>query len=125
MDLGFETIGNATLIVHDRQPVLVSDPWIKGPAYFGSWTLSHEIPDQQAQAVASAPYVWLSHGHPDHLSFESLEQMRDKTLLLPDHFGARIVQAQDVLADPLEGLPAVDRPVSLRSQDEEVVLVGR
>ncbi len=33
MDLGFETIGNATLIVHDRGPVLVTDPWIEGSPY--------------------------------------------------------------------------------------------
>ena len=28
MELGFETIGNATLICYDRTPVLVTDPWI-------------------------------------------------------------------------------------------------
>ena len=42
--LGFETIGNATLIAYDGNPVLVTDPWIRGGAYFGSWTFSHLIP---------------------------------------------------------------------------------
>src|SRR5687767_5697306 len=51
MDIGFETIGNATLICHDQKPMLVTDPWFVGPAYFGSWTLSHEIPEQQRQAI--------------------------------------------------------------------------
>ena len=68
MELGFETIGNATLICHDNGPVLVTDPWTDGDAYFGSWTLSHEIPDEQRQSILDCPYVWLSHGHPDHLS---------------------------------------------------------
>ena len=44
MELGFETIGNATVVVHDREPVLATDPWIEGSAYFGSWGLSHPVP---------------------------------------------------------------------------------
>jgi hypothetical protein len=90
VDLGFETIGNATVICYDRQPILVTDPWIRGPAYFGSWTCSHEIPEQQMQMILSSEYVWLSHGHPDHLSTDSLELLKDKKILLPDHFGERI-----------------------------------
>jgi hypothetical protein len=49
MDLGFETIGNATLIAYDQGPVLVTDPWIEGSAYFGSWSLSHTIPAEQTK----------------------------------------------------------------------------
>jgi hypothetical protein len=90
MELGFETIGNATVVVHDGGPVLATDPWIDGAAYFGSWTRSHVVPEEQRQAIAACPYLWLSHGHPDHLSGESLEQLRGATLLLPDHFGGRI-----------------------------------
>ena len=51
MDLGFETIGNATLVVHDREPVLVTDPWVEGSAYFGSWGLSHTVPPEQLAAI--------------------------------------------------------------------------
>ena len=36
MHTGFETIGNACLIFHDERPVLATDPWRIGPAYFGS-----------------------------------------------------------------------------------------
>ncbi|HEX6984006.1 MAG TPA: hypothetical protein VF170_01460, partial [Planctomycetaceae bacterium] len=90
MERGFETVGNATLICHDRRPVLVTDPWLVGPAYFGSWTLSHEIPEPQMDAIRRCEYVWLSHGHPDHLSADSLALLRDKTILLPDHYGGRI-----------------------------------
>ncbi len=51
LDLGFETVGNATLIVHDGRPVLATDPWLSGPAYFGSWGLTHEIPAPQLASV--------------------------------------------------------------------------
>jgi hypothetical protein len=92
MELGFETIGNATLICHDRGPTLVTDPWIAGPAYFGSWTLGHEIPQELMESIRRCEYVWLSHGHPDHLSTDSLQLLRDKKILLPDHYGDRILR---------------------------------
>lgn len=90
MELGFETVGNATLICHDRGPTLVTDPWIVGPAYFGSWTLGHEIPQEQMDSIRRCEHVWLSHGHPDHLSADSLKLLRGKQILLPDHCGGRI-----------------------------------
>jgi hypothetical protein len=90
MDLGFETIGNATVVVHDDGPVLTCDPWIRGSAYFGSWGLSHEIPPAQDAAVLGAGAVWFSHGHPDHLNPTSLPLFEDRRILLPDHMGGRI-----------------------------------
>lgn len=97
MDLGFDTIGNATLICHDRGPVLATDPWLTGSAYFGSWCLSHVIPDEQLAAVKACRSIWISHGHPDHLSHESLALLRDKEILVPDHYGGRI--RAELLAD--------------------------
>lgn len=90
MRVGFETIGNATIIAYDHKPILVTDPWISGSAYYGSWILSHEIPPAQMQAIKAVQYVWLSHGHPDHLSSESLQLLKNKKILLPDHVGQRI-----------------------------------
>ena len=90
MELGFETIGNATLICHDRRPVLVTDPWIKGSAYFGSWGLSHQIPEEQLNSIEHCEFVWISHGHPDHLSAESLKVLNKKKILIPDHVGGLI-----------------------------------
>jgi len=88
--LGFDTVGNATLIAYDGDPILATDPWITGPAYFGSWALSHEIPEEQVHAVQNARYVWFSHGHPDHLNPDSLPLFKRQQILLPDHVGGRI-----------------------------------
>lgn len=91
MDIGFETIGNAILILYDRgKSVLVTDPWFSDQAYFGSWGQSHEIPDEQLKAIREAEYVWISHGHPDHLNADSMPEMLGKKILLPDHVGNRI-----------------------------------
>ena len=89
-DLAFETIGNATLICYDKIPILVTDPWINGFPYFGSWQHSHAIPKNQLEAIKLSKYCWFSHGHPDHLDFESLHLVKGKTLLIPDHYGKRI-----------------------------------
>ena len=44
MDIGFDTIGNATVICYDRGPIVATDPWVQGSAYFGSWTQTYVIP---------------------------------------------------------------------------------
>lgn len=46
IELGFDTIGNATVIAYDQGPILATDPWIGGAPYFGSWALAHEIPTE-------------------------------------------------------------------------------
>lgn len=92
VNLGFETCGNATLIVYDAGiPVLVTDPWLQGAQYFGSWTLPYRFTPAQLEAFSAARHVWLSHGHPDHLNLDSLALFKDKTILVPAHRGARIV----------------------------------
>lgn len=86
------TTGNATMVVHDDKPLLVTDPWFgdEEPAYFGSWTLSHRIPKSVKDDIARCDYVFFSHGHPDHLNPTSIERFRGKKILLPDHVNARI-----------------------------------
>jgi hypothetical protein len=90
--LGVTAIGNATLVVHDGEPVLATDPWLDHPdgAYFGSWGLEYEVPPEQERDVLRAPAIWISHGHPDHLHPQTLERLKGKRILLPDHVGGRI-----------------------------------
>jgi hypothetical protein len=90
--LGVSTTGNATLIAYDDKPILATDPWFgdNNPAYFGSWRLTHRIPPQCKRDILDAKYIWFSHGHPDHLNTDSLQQIRGKPILLADHVGGRI-----------------------------------
>jgi len=62
----FETAGNAIVIAYDERPILTTDPWINGDAYFGSWGHDYEITPAQLSAIREAKYHWFSHGHPDH-----------------------------------------------------------
>ncbi|MGH6970194.1 MAG: MBL fold metallo-hydrolase, partial [Caulobacteraceae bacterium] len=90
--LGVKTIGNATMIAFDGEPILVTDPWMGGSgAYFGSWGLSHRIPPTERDEILRSKFVWLSHGHPDHLDAASLRPLSGRRMLLPDHVGGRIL----------------------------------
>lgn len=84
----FETIGNASLAFHvSGRPVLMTDPWLTGTCYFGSWGLDRPLTADELQTAQTAEYIWFSHGHPDHLHPESLALLsRDQKILVPDHY---------------------------------------
>jgi hypothetical protein len=88
----FESLGNATVqIFEDSRPVLATDPWLCGTCYFGSWALDHSLTPQQIANVIASDYIWISHGHPDHLHHESLDLIpRGKKILLPDYYDPEI-----------------------------------
>lgn len=88
--IGFETIGNATITCFDDIPVLSTDPWIEGTPYFGSWGHPIQIPAAQIENIQKSKYIWLSHGHPDHINGASFKFYRDAIILIPDHSGDRI-----------------------------------
>ena len=89
--IGFETIGNATLTAFDDgKSILATDPWIDGNPYFGSWGHKYQLPSEQIKNISDAKYIWLSHGHPDHVDAKSFHYFRGSTLLIPDHFGDRM-----------------------------------
>ena len=89
-----ETIGNATLIVSERgEPLLATDVWLdEDPAYFGSWVLSHKVPDKQRFKLAKCKFIFISHFHPDHLNLASLRNFKGATILLAQHYGSRVEQ---------------------------------
>jgi len=88
MSTHFETLGNASVIVFENaRPVLATDPWLTGTCYFGSWALDHPLSQQQIQSFVEAEWIWISHGHPDHLHDASLSMFPSgKKFLLPDHY---------------------------------------
>ena len=93
-ELGFETLGNASVMVFDGgRPVLATDPWLVGTCYFGSWALDHAMTPGQIRDFQDADFIWISHGHPDHLHDESLKLLPPgKRILLPDHFDQDIAR---------------------------------
>ena len=90
--LGVQTIGNATLVAFDGLPILSTDPWMGGDhyAYFGSWHLPYDIPEDIKKEIFNSEYIWFSHGHPDHINHDSLHLFKKNKILLSQHFGSRI-----------------------------------
>ena len=88
----FETIGNATLIVYEKdKPILSTDVWFdEDDAYYGSWRTSHIIPAQQKENILKCPYIFISHFHPDHLNLKSLRKLKSSTILLGEHYKGRV-----------------------------------
>jgi len=92
MRFGFETLGNASIAFReDDRPVLVTDPWLTGTCYFGSWGLDRPLTPEELALVQASEYLWISHGHPDHFHVPSLAMLRpDQKILLPDHYSSDI-----------------------------------
>ena len=101
----FETAGNAIVVAYDDKPILTTDPWINGDAYFGSWTHDYEIAPAQMAAIRDAEYHWFSHGHPDHLNIASLPTLTKGQFLLSDHYGGRIQRDLAVAGHRVRVLP--------------------
>ena len=90
--IGAQTIGNATIVGYDKNPILATDPWLGSDhyAYFGSWYLPYEIPEKIHQDILSSKYIFFSHGHPDHLNPDSIHKFKNNTIILGDHVGKRM-----------------------------------
>ena len=90
--IGAQTIGNATLIAYDKVPILSTDPWLGSDhyAYFGSWYLPYEIPENINTDIIASKFIFFSHGHPDHLNPDSIHKFKNNTIILGDHVGKRI-----------------------------------
>lgn len=85
---GFETMGNATiLVVQDGKPAIATDPWLARTCYFGSWALDYPLTEKQIADVRACEWLWFSHGHPDHLHEPSLDLLPEgRKVLLADHY---------------------------------------
>lgn len=81
------TMGHACMVLEGAagQPLLASDPWLEGSCYWRSWWLQNPPTDAQIGTVAAAPFLYITHEHPDHLHLPSLRRLgKQATILLPD-----------------------------------------
>jgi hypothetical protein len=96
--IGFETIGNATVTVFDDKPILTTDPWVYGNPYFGSWCHKYLIPKEQLDNIKNSKYIWLSHGHPDHIDPESLNLFKNnkKIIIFGTYYKNKITNSKNL-----------------------------
>jgi hypothetical protein len=87
MASSIQTLGHASLLVSDRQgaPLLITDPWLIGSAYWRSWWLQHYPSPAELENITQVKYAYLTHEHPDHLHVPSIRKIgHDATYLCPD-----------------------------------------
>jgi hypothetical protein len=78
-------IGHAGLALDVAGQHLLCDPWWNGPAYTGQWQ-AYPLPRFEKADLESADFIYISHGHEDHLHIPTLRSIDKRAaLLIPKH----------------------------------------
>jgi UDP-MurNAc hydroxylase len=64
-------VGHACIVVETAGTAILMDPWLSGKVFNDSWTLRPE-PQLDPSLLDKIDYIWISHEHPDHCHFPSL-----------------------------------------------------
>ncbi len=97
-----ELVSHASLLVQAEGMGLLSDPWLQGTVFGGSWRLLR-TPDLADDLWERVNRLWISHSHPDHYHVASLLSIPERTRArLPVLLTAR--QGSDTLARGLREL---------------------
>jgi len=89
--LAIEVISHASLLLTYGEFKVLFDPWIFGPAYYGSW---HLYPSANVQMNdLKVDVIVITHPHPDHFHLETLSKLdRSTPIYFPD-FPSQIIQS--------------------------------
>lgn len=83
------TIGHASIYIKDsnNQPLLLTDPWLIGSAYWRSWWLQNYPSQDQFDELKKVKYCYITHEHPDHFHTPSIKKLGNKPkILIPKWF---------------------------------------
>jgi UDP-MurNAc hydroxylase len=75
-------IGHACIVAECSDTSILMDPWLSGKIFNNSWTLRPE-PLLDPLLLDRIDYIWISHEHPDHCHFPTLDSF-------PDSFKQRV-----------------------------------
>lgn len=79
-----KTLGHATLMIkEDGVPLIATDPWLMGSAYWRSWWLEKYPTKEEIEDVRRAKNIYITHSHPDHFHYPSLRHIGKRTILHP------------------------------------------
>ena len=81
----FRWLNHATVHLSNNAVSLVTDPWLKGPAFLTGWWLDKPSTVDSVELVRKADYIYISHNHPDHLHPETLSLLdKNKKIIVAD-----------------------------------------
>ena len=84
-------IASATTLVSHKNTKVLTDPWIVGDEYYGSWTHYPPIEIDYSE-FDDLDYIYISHIHPDHMSRETLEKFNPDIPVLIHKYDAKFVK---------------------------------
>ncbi len=87
-----QLLSHASFLLSAGESRILFDPWLEGPAYWGSW---HHFPKNfVAVGELDVTHVVITHPHPDHFHLPTLEQLdREITVIIPN-FESGILQKE-------------------------------
>jgi len=130
-----QTLGHATLALRtdeSSEPLLITDPWIRGSCYWRSWWLQRYPSAAQVATLGRAKYCYLTHEHPDHFHPPSLRALGTApTYLTPefnrdqmgDYLGQHGFRARALHAGRFEDLGDGVRVMSLPTVGNDSMLL--
>ena len=74
-------VGHAAILVESHDCRILSDPWWEGPCFGTQWWI-YPLPDLAAVQNNPIDYVYISHGHHDHLHLGTLRRIACGSKLL-------------------------------------------
>tara|TARA_R100000664_G_C2758838_1_gene148067 strand:+ start:4939 stop:6267 length:1329 start_codon:yes stop_codon:yes gene_type:complete len=84
-------VASATTLITHKNTKILTDPWIVGDEFYGSWT-HYPTLDVDYSQFDDVDYIYISHIHPDHMSRETLEKINPKTPVLIHKYDAKFVK---------------------------------
>ena len=97
-ELWVRKLSHASLEIGGWGGTLVTDPWFSGTAFADSWALRDYPVADAFQALFQCKYLWVSHGHPDHFSPNTLHQIPEdqrlgfKVLVIDTFLNRELIQ---------------------------------
>ncbi|MGH7847262.1 MAG: MBL fold metallo-hydrolase [Candidatus Binatia bacterium] len=76
-----QVIGHAGLLIEVSGVRILTDPWWEGPAYHGQW-YPYPIPAADRSLFEKIDYLYISHGHHDHLHESTLKLVPKTAVVL-------------------------------------------
>jgi len=70
--MNIHLVGHACIVVETLGTSILMDPWLSGKIFNDSWTLRPE-PKFDPSLLNDIDYLWISHEHPDHCHFPTLD----------------------------------------------------
>ena len=85
-------LASACVLIEHKDTKILSDPWLVGDEYYGSWT--HYPPlNIDFSKFDDVDYIYISHIHGDHMSLETIKRLNKDIPILIHSYESKFVKS--------------------------------